>query len=230
MKAAQAPLAFPLRTALGREDFLVAPCNAEAVALIDRWPEWPARIVVITGAKGTGKSHLAEVWRAKSGAARISPTDLSVAAAPALAEGGALVLDGMDGPFDEQALFHLINLLRAQGGWLLITARLAPARWPVALRDLKTRLGEALVVALGAPDDSFLTALLVKLFADRQLKAPPELLSYLVSHVERSCAAMAEAVAALDAASLAERRPLSVALARGVVLERDGDGPERRGP
>jgi chromosomal replication initiation ATPase DnaA len=206
---------------LGREDFIVAPNNAQAVALMDRWPDWPASVVVITGAAGTGKSHLAHVWRAKSGAALVEPRALTIDAVPALAREQALVLDGMDGPFDEQALFHLLNLLRAQGGFLLITARKPPARWAIGLADLASRLGEALVVELGAPDDSFLTALLIKLFTDRQLDASPELVNYLVSRLERSCAAMAEAVAALDAASLALHRPLSVALAREILHKSD---------
>lgn len=216
-KSAQVPIAFAHRPALGREDFIVAPNNAQAVALVDRWPDWPASVVVLTGAPGTGKSHLAHVWRAKSGAALIEPDALAVETVPALAREHALVLDGMDGAFDEQALFHLLNLLRAEGGFLLVTARKPPARWAIGLADLASRLGEALVVELGAPDDSFLTALLIKLFADRQLHVSPDVVNYLMSHLERSCAAMAEAVAALDAASLALHRPLSVALAREIL-------------
>jgi chromosomal replication initiation ATPase DnaA len=183
MKGAQVTLAFEHRPALGREDFIVAPCNAEAVALIDRWPDWPAPVVVITGKQGTGKSHLAEVFRARSGAALVRPQTLAVETVPALAEAESLVLDAVDGPFDEQALFHLLNLMRAKGGFLLMTARTPPARWRLSLPDLASRLGEAIVVELGAPDDSFLTALLVKLFADRQLKASPDLINYLVTHL-----------------------------------------------
>ncbi len=153
----------------------------------------------------------------------LEPQALTVEAVPALADAQALVLDAMDGPFDETALFHLLNLMRAKGDFLLMTARTPPARWTLSLPDLASRLGEALVVELGAPDDSFLTALLIKLFADRQLKASPELVNYLVSHLERSCAAMEEAVAALDAASLAMHRPVSLALAREILPRSHGD-------
>jgi DnaA regulatory inactivator Hda len=219
MKSLQKALDFDYRPALGRENFIVAPCNAKAVALIDRWPDWQATVAVITGPKGCGKSHLAQVFRAKSGALLAGPRALSVDSAPALADTRALVLDGLDEPFDERAMFHLLNLLRMRGSFLLMTARTPPARWSLALPDLATRLGEALLVELEPPDDGFLTALLIKLFADRQLHAPPELVNYLVSRLERSCGAMAEAVAALDAASLERQRPLSVALAREMLAK-----------
>lgn len=230
MKSAQVPLAFEHRPALGREDFIVAPNNAKAVALIDRWPDWPTPVVVVTGKPGTGKSHLAEVFRAKSSAARARPDMLTIEAVPGLAGAQALVLDAMDVPFDERALFHLLNLLRAHGGFLLITARTPPARWTLTLPDLASRLGEALVVELGAPDDSFLTALLIKLFADHQLQASPALVNFLVNRLERSCAAMVDAVAALDAASLSTHRPVSVALAREILQSSEpGEGAENDG-
>ncbi|MGB8274330.1 MAG: DNA replication protein, partial [Alphaproteobacteria bacterium] len=68
----QLPLDLPHRPALGLEDFLVAPCNVGAVRWIDRWPDWPGPVLAITGPSACGKTHLAHVWQARSGAAMLS--------------------------------------------------------------------------------------------------------------------------------------------------------------
>ena len=206
-----------VRPALGREDFLVAPCNREAVAWLDRWPDWPGPALVIHGPPGSGKSHLAEVWRRRSGADAIEVASI----AEALAGGGgaapALVIDGLGGPIDERALLHTYNGIAERGGYLLLTAQTPPARWPLALPDLASRLRLAPAVALGLPDDALLAALMLKLFADRQIAVAPEVPAYVVPRIERTFAAVASLVDALDRAALAEGRPVTVPLVRAVL-------------
>lgn len=214
----QLPLALELRPALGRDDFLVAPCNAAAVAWIDRWPRWPGPALALYGPPASGKTHLAEVWRTRSGAVAIAPEALAPARVPQLLGAGrAASVDGADGA-EEEALCHLYNLLAERDGQLLLAAREPPARWNVRLADLRSRLRAAAAVAIGAPDDALLGALLIKLFADRQIRVGEDVIGYLLAHVERSFAGMQAAVAALDQAALAEKRAVTVRLARDVLI------------
>ena len=213
----QLVLGLPHRPALGRDDFLVASSNAEAVAWLDRWPDWPATALALHGPAGAGKSHLAQVWRRSSGAAAIfdgGPID-----PPALASAGAVVLDlgAAAAPSEERPLLHLYNLLAERRGHLLLVAREPPARWPVALPDLRSRLATAPAAALLPPDDALRTAVMVKLFADRQIRVEADVIGYLLQRLDRSFAAIGEAVAALDQTALAERRPITVPLARAVL-------------
>ena len=210
------------RPASGREDFLVASPNEAAVALIDSWPDWPDRIVALSGPEGSGKTHLAEVWRAASGAATILPESLGTADIPALVEKRALILEDLAAldQAGERALFHLVNLVRAEGASLLITSREPVARLPLKLPDLVSRLRAIPQAELGAPDDALLAGILVKLFDDRQLRVAPPVVSYLAARIERSVAAARKAVTELDRASLSGKRPITVPLA-AEILGRD---------
>jgi chromosomal replication initiation ATPase DnaA len=205
------------RTASGQDDFLVAPSNREAVLWLDRWPDWPGTGLALSGPAGSGKSHLAEIWRARSGARNVAPGELSIDRAPELAASGRVVLDPLDGPVDERGLLHLHNLLAERKGHLLLVAREPPARWPVALADLKSRLGAMATVGLGAPDEGLLAAVMVKLFNDRQLRVEEELVQFLLLRLERSFAAVRDAVDRLDRAALERQRPVDVALARALI-------------
>lgn len=232
MKDARGQLALelPHRPALGREDFLVAPCNAHAVAWIDRWPAWPGPALVLAGPAGCGKTHLAHVWRARTGAVLIEGRDLTDPGSAAEAGdwpsllGRALrvVVEDADTAAPEP-LFHLYNHLAANGGSLLLTARTPPARWGIHLDDLASRLKAAPVAAIGMPDDALTEAVMVKLFADRQIAPPREVITYLLARMERSFEAARRTVAALDRAALERRQSVTVPLARR-VLEGEGDG------
>lgn len=221
---AQLALDLGHRPAFGREDFLVAPSNAAAVAWLDRWPAWPAAALTVYGPPGCGKSHLAQVWRARSGALELARESLAVhGLGERLGAARAAFVEDADGTSDEEALLHLFNMLAERGGQLLLTARAPPARWPLALADLRSRLLAAPAVAVAAPDETLVAALLVKLFADRQLRVGAELIAYLTARMERSFDGARRLVAALDAAGLAAGRPVTVPLARAVLeaLEKD---------
>lgn len=196
----------PHRPASGRDDFLVTPSNAKAVALIDLWPNWPANSLILLGPPGSGKSHLAAVWHEMTGAAVAGPPDIRANAVPRLLEKGALVIEDAPGrALDEPAFFHLLNLAREQKAYVLITAQQAPVAWDLALPDLLSRLKAAPSAQLGAPDDVLLRGVLVKLFADRQIGIDEAIVSYLLSRMPRELAAARTLVTEIDRRALEER-------------------------
>ncbi len=232
----QLPLALEHRPALGRSDFLVSGSNADAVRMISAWRGWPGRRLALSGPDRAGKTHLAHVWMQETGADCIDAAALDDAAAGRLARHGFAIIEDVDRLAGhearrrseaERALFHLWNLAAAEGGWLLLTGRTAPAHWQIALPDLASRLSALPHVRLAAPDDMLLSSLMVKLFADRQLHVQPDVISHLARRVERSCAAAEAAVAALDRLALARKRPVSRAMVLelfGAAEPAEGDG------
>jgi DnaA regulatory inactivator Hda len=214
----QIPLELGHRPALGRDDFLVSDSNREAVGWIDAWPDWPAAGLVIVGPPASGKSHLAQVWCARTGAEMIDQAALGERhAAARLASLKHVAIDDADRATDERNLLHLYNLLVEQGGSLLVTAAEPPSRWPLRLPDLRSRLATLPVVAIRRPDDALFQAVLVKLFADRQIRVDPELITYLAARLDRSLAVTADAVDILDRAALAARRALTIPFARDTL-------------
>ena len=222
--AAPAPrqlvLALDHGESFAREDFLAGPGNEAALALIERWPDWPSPVMALVGPEGSGKSHLAAIWAESSGARIVAAHLLSRADVPAALATGALVLEDLAGPdLDERALFHLLNLAREEGAFLLITGRAPPAGFAVTIPDLASRLRALPVVSLAAPDEALLRALLVKLAADRQLVLDDALIAFLINRIERSVAAAREAVARLDREAMRLHRPVTRALAAEIFRE-----------
>jgi len=199
---------------LTREDFLPGASNEAALAMIERWPDWPSRALAIAGPEGSGKSHLAAIWADRAGARIVSAEMMHTDSLPeALATGALVVEHCVPGRLDERALFHLLNLVREQSAALLITARGVPSSWAVTLPDLASRLRALPTVSMAAPDDALLRAVTVKLFADRQLAVDEALVSYLLTRVGRSFAAIRTAVQTLDREALQRKRPVNRALA-----------------
>ena len=224
----QLPLDLGHRPALGRDAFLIAPANEAAVAWIDRWPAWPAPGLVLQGPSGSGKTHLASVWRARADAGLVEGAALTAEAVPALLEaGGELVVENAQAA-PEEPLLHLYNGIAERSGHLLLTASEAPARWGVALADLRSRLNALPVAELGAPDDTLIRAVLIKLFADRQLSVTAELIDYVGLRIERSFAMARRVVAAIDSVSLAAHRRITIPLVQKVLEELGtaGEGEE----
>ncbi|MCA3556383.1 hypothetical protein [Aestuariivirga sp.] len=216
----QLVLDLPLRTALGRDDFLVTPSNAAAVAMIDRYPDWPHHGVVLVGGSGSGKSHLLEVWRQASGARLVTAAQLHGETPDRLLARGALAIDNAPGAaLDERALFHLLNLARQAGGRVLIASELDPAQWAVKLPDLASRVRALAVARLDPPDDALLRGVLVKHFADRQIGVEEPVISYLMLRMPRSLDAARAVVAELDRLALAEKTAVTRGLAARVLRQ-----------
>ncbi len=213
----QLPLDLVQRPALGREDFLVAEENQDAVAWIDRWPEWPAPGLVVHGPAASGKSHLVQVFAAKSGALAVQASLLTRDDPPRLAQAPALAIEDVESLADERALLHVMNMAAEAGRKFLLTASSAPVRWKVALPDLRSRLLALQVAEILPPDDALLAAVLTKLFADRQIRVGNEAIEFALGRIERSFSSARRLVEAADALALAKRRNVTVPLLREVL-------------
>ena len=214
----QLTLDLALRPALDAEDFLVSASNAAAIAVVDAWPDWQHWAVVVSGPEGAGKSHLANVWRSRSGAACVEADAFDEMAVQQLVDAKAIVVENLErGVREQKALFHALNLAREHKYSILLTSRTAPGDLDIELPDLRSRLRALPHVAIEPPDEALLHGLLVKLFADRQLTVEPQLIAHLVRHMERSASAAQSLVAEIDRRALETHRKVSRALATEVL-------------
>lgn len=215
MKAAQMVMSFAPAVSYAAADFIEGEANREAYHMVQRWPDWPYSIALLHGPEGSGKTHLAHVFAARSRATCLDPTRVGKTPADQLLAGNhSWALDGLESVRDEAALAQLINHARVRGDYLLLTARTPAARMQLALPDLRSRLLALPAWPLHAPDDALLTAVLAKAFADRQLRIAPHVLQYAVTHLERSYGAAQRFASEMDQASLAEGRAVTMALVR----------------
>lgn len=215
--ARQLVFELPHRPALELEDFLVSASNEAAVAIVDRWPDWPVGAAIICGPAGCGKSHLANVWRLRSGATIAHAADLETASVPAVAAHRALVIEDIGATRDEAALFHLLNLVREQRLALLLTSPMAPGDLDTRLPDLRSRLKALPLAVIAPPDDALLRAVLVKLFADRQLSVDPQIVAYLLVRMERSMEAARCLVGEVDRQALVMQRGVTRSVAAAAL-------------
>lgn len=221
MPIKQIPFDFEHRPALGGEDFLVAPSNSDAISWVERWPDWPGPLLVIAAPEGAGKTHLAHVFQAQTAARLISAKDLEEQRADGVLEGApALVLEDVEAFLDQglaEELLHLYNLAREGDVKILMTAQTPPARWPITLKDLSSRLKTAPVAEISPPDDALLTALIVKQFADRQLHVDQDVLAYMLARMDRSFCGVRDLIRAVDERALAQKRAITIPLVRQVL-------------
>ncbi|MAM67291.1 MAG: DNA replication protein [Rhodospirillaceae bacterium] len=213
----QLPLDLRHRAAMGRDDFLVSPSNSEAVAWIDRWPDWPGPALVLVGPPGSGKTHLGRVWQKQAEAVA---HDFENPVSPS-GELNCFFVDGICADYDED-LFHLFNSVSESKGHLLISAEIPPVRWENRLADLKSRLAAAPNITIQMPDETLIAAVMLKMFSDQQMDVSTDVLSYLLNRMERSFEAARTLVDALNSASLAQRRGITVPLAREVLTKLAG--------
>lgn len=217
----QIALEFSRDPALSRADLVVSSANSDAVALVDAWPSWPANVVVIAGPVGSGKTHLASIWRDEADAGAADRRKLGPAVLDTLAERPLLIDDADAGGLDENGLFHAINAAREAGTHILLTARRFPLGWGVALPDLRSRLGAASTVEIREPDDLLLAGVITKLFADRQVEIDPQVVQFLVKRIERSLATAIGVVERLDRAALENKSRITRQLASAVLGSSD---------
>jgi chromosomal replication initiation ATPase DnaA len=223
----QIPLDLGARKAFGRDDFHIGKSNAAAVGWLDRWPDWPAPVLILQGSAASGKSHLAAVWQEMSNAKIIKLEELAEKSAEELFNrGDALVLDGLD-PWlgdrtAETTLFHLYNMLKEEQKTMMITMRMPPSQADFTIADLASRFRAAPSICIHAPDDILLASVLIKLFSDRQLTVNNDVVSYLLPRMERSFAAARDVVERADEMALSEKRGISIPLMRKVLTEMQG--------
>lgn len=225
----QLPFDLPVAPRMGPDDLVVGAANEAAVAYLERWPDWPTRVAVLAGPRGSGKTHLAGLWAERAGARMIEAADLPSIDPVTTMEAGPLVVENAGLGIDETALFHLINATNASASWLLITSREPAASWGVILPDLASRLRAASPLTLAEPDDALLEAVLAKLFADRQAIVDPQVLGYLARRMHRSYAVAIELVEALDREALATKTAITRATVQRVLQTSQSREPELDG-
>jgi chromosomal replication initiation ATPase DnaA len=214
----QLPLELALAPRFGEEDFLISQSNADAYGMIEAWPDWASRLLVMTGPSASGKSHLAAIWAARAHARQLSARSLGKADVPALVASKAVVVEDIHRPgIEEAALFHLINLAEEKEASLLLTSARAPQELGIMTPDLLSRLRKAPLVSIAAPDDALIRALLVKLFVDRQLIVDTALVEYLCLRIERSFAAVRSTVEKLDRGAMARGKRLTRPVAASIL-------------
>jgi chromosomal replication initiation ATPase DnaA len=208
--SAQLPLAFEAKRSYARADFVPGVANEEALAFVEAWPAWPGRVCAVWGPQGSGKTHLAEIWRALADAVPLSARELTVDVVAGLGAAKAFVIDDADMVEGGAALFHLLNFVNQSGGFLLMTGTEPPQRWRTQVPDLHSRLTAVPGFALQAPDEALIARVLLKLFGDRQLKLPEALIDYLVPRLRRSFADAERIVVLIDTLALQQKRNVSV--------------------
>jgi len=212
LRARQLPLDLGHQPGHSRDHLVASPENAAALSLIDTWPNWTAPVAMLVGPAGSGKSHLLTIFREEHAAVDAGTSFEN--AIEAAEQGRPIVLDDADRePLTETALFHLINAVRSGQATLLMTAQRLPAAWTLTLPDLISRLKTASVVEIEEPGDALLAAVVMKLFADRQIDIEPHVVQFITRRIERSLAAAIAVVDQLDRAALERRRPITRALA-----------------
>jgi chromosomal replication initiation ATPase DnaA len=220
----QMVLDLPFRAAMGRADFFVSDANAAAVAGIEGWRGWPMGKMLLIGPAGAGKTHLAHVFAAQTGGRVLAAADLVGTDPARLVTAPALAIEDADriagDRAAEEALFHLHNAAADRGVALMVSARIPPARWGLTLPDLDSRMQQAGQLSLAPPDDRLMSAVLVKLAADRQMALTPALIAYILPRIERSLAAARDMVLALDAEALAAKARPGIRHAKTVLGER----------
>lgn len=204
-------LRLPLERPVAGEAFVTSYSNAEAVRVLARWPDGVGAVLALHGPPGSGKSRLAADWAERVGAVPLNGAEAALID-PLELEGRPVLLDRA-ADADDESLFHLINLTNSGGGALLLVSRSAPRQWSVDLPDLRSRLDAVRAVAIAAPDDAVLSAILRARFAERSITPSDDVIDYLVRRLDRSAETAAVVVERLDAL----HRPVTRVLARQVL-------------
>ena len=188
----------PCYPAIGTEDFFVSKANSLAFEVIQNWTDWNDRRVLITGGKGSGKTHLTHVWANLSGAEFIdlnNPERDFSEKKPIIIEDIDLIISI---PTFEEKLFHLLNFAKQLDIYVLMTSSVAASRLGVQLLDLSSRLQATAHFPIYPPDDALLSAVLVKQFSDRQINISPSLIEYILKRITRSLLSVSDFVDSLD--------------------------------
>ncbi len=220
MPEGQMPLALAHEPSWRREDLAVSTSNEAAVHLIDDWPVWHFYLAAIVGPHGSGKTHLASVWRERAAAIVVDASAVTAADLQAAEQGRPVLCDGIvEGRIDETGLFHLLNAVRSAGSTMLMTATVNPSSFAVATPDLLSRFRAATVAVIALPDDALLKTIIAKLFSDRQLAVDTAVIAFLAARMERSLSTAMDVVARIDRLSLSARRPVTRAMAARALDE-----------
>ncbi|MCM1322734.1 MAG: DnaA/Hda family protein [Acetobacter sp.] len=225
-KSGQYLLKFAPNTYMGEEDFLVTSCNETAYKAIKIWPYWQHFALNIFGPKSSGKSHLAQIWVNRIQKSLPRPIQIPFIAAQNINlkninkfanEYPFLVIENLDSNINEEAFFHLYNHYNVPEKFILFTSELPPSKLLLKLPDLKSRLNIIPTVEILQPDDAMLTALIAKLFNDRQIIISQDILDYILKHTERSFNFVARLIEEIDGISWTNGRAVSIPIVRDAL-------------
>ena len=201
----QIPLPLGTHAGASPSRIVVGSANGHVLDAFANAGDWPFRTAVLSGPPRSGKSVLAD-WFAQSG----------------LGE----AVDNADSA-DEAELFHRWNRSQESGRPLLLIVNGAEAGWSIALPDLRSRLGAALHLEIGALDDDMIAELLILHAEQRGFILGPDAAAYLVPRAERSHLAIERLVAAIDRLSLERKQAPTMAIWRDALDEVTGDNAAR---
>ena len=214
------PLQLAKDPAYGAEDFVETPSNRLPYDYLKLWPKWETLGAIIVGPTHSGKTHLSHIWKAQSGADFLTEDSLkSLGETLDIAPGQAFILEDMEKylPAYETTLFHLFNGLKAQGGFLLLTATQPPKQWSVGLKDLSSRLSTLPVFTIETPDDMLFLSILTKNFSQHQMQVDPKVIDFLMKTVARTFENSYEIPQKLSAASLMQRHAVTIPFVKKVL-------------
>ena len=219
----QLSFSLPKKETLDRDNYFVSQANQGAVSLIEDWINWPSQKLILVGSEGSGKTHLGHLWASEVGATIINATTLMEQQISELSKAPVLVEDINEIQRNQPVeiiLFHLHNLLHSEGHSLLMTSQILPGRLSFSLKDLQSRIEASTTAKLHPVDDNLLGAILIKMFADRQIYFSDKLLTYVLSRVERSYTAAKLFVEEVDSKAMTESRVIGKKLVRDILEAR----------
>ena len=221
-------LNWPVREIFSEVDFLPSSSNEAAVRWIDSWPNWQRgeedfHCLIIYGAEGCGKTHLAHIWQKISDAQIIRIEELKTLNF-SVGDQFVYIIEDIDNKEisekEAEALLHLYNWLKEQGGFLLLTASKRPKKWNLKLADLSSRLLASEAVKINSPDDDLLRSVIIKQFSDRQIILSDKVVSYIIKYADRSFSSVRDLVRELDILSMSEKKKITVPLVKRVLAMR----------
>lgn len=246
VKSKQLILDLPVSTTYRYDDFFISPSNEMAFNFINgrgvtQNKGWPNGRLLLIGPSGSGKTHLASLWSKKVDAITFEAKYLTLESVSKLMKEDDrscchIVVENAEQAAGniqaEEALFHLYNMVssyitREETHYhralytphLLITSSCPVRDWGLGLSDLKSRMEAMMLVSILMPDEALLGAVLLKLFADRQVNVTPQLVNYIIPRIERSVDAVRSLVEKLDREALIQGKAISRSLAAEVLSQ-----------
>ncbi len=221
-KPEQLPFDLGYRQAYEREDFWVSSSNRDAVALLDTWPKWSSHTLIVLGAKASGKTHLLQVWKQEANAVELSVADLAeINLVKTLYNTRCIAIDdaykAIGNEDQEKVLLHIYNALKDKGGNMVLCFESPVKDYDFIVPDLKSRLMSLSVAAITPPDEELMAVMLTKMFSDRQIFVPQEVVQFILPRIERSFSVMRDLVEAIDHKALVQKKSVTIPLVKELI-------------
>ena len=218
-KLNQALLKFDLDQNFAYDDFFVSKCNYFAFSLIESWPKWEKNILNIYGEKFCGKSHLSEIFKRKNKAIIIKNDEINNNFFNKIRYYENIILDNLEFLSDEKTLYSIFNFVEQYNKYLIINSIDSINSIEFTLPDLKSRLKNCIFAKIDKPDDDMIFALVLKHFADRQIKIEKKIIEYITKRIERSYGKIFDFIYKVDQFSLINKKPIDYKSIKKILEE-----------